>query len=79
MPRLKKVWEHVEGVANLQDPRNKKYDRTMKVDMDENQDIYIRCDAPGVARVTHMLTLPELDDMVEKIHAFHAEVDDGTH
>jgi hypothetical protein len=44
------------------------------VGMASNHDIHMRVDRPGVAAVSHTLTMADFDEMVEKIHEFHAEV-----
>lgn len=52
-------------------------DASMMVGMAANHDIHFRLDAPGVAAVSHTLTMAEFDKLVENVHEFHAEVEDA--
>lgn len=62
------VYEHHEGG----DPEH-----NLLVGMASNHDIHLRLDRPGVAAVSHTLTLADFDAWVEAVHAFHAEVPDA--
>jgi hypothetical protein len=52
-------------------------DASMMVGMASNNDIHFRLDKPGVAAVSHTLTMEEFDQLVEKVHEWHAEVEDA--
>ena len=52
-------------------------DASMMVGMASNKDIHFRLDKPGVAAVSHTLTMEEFDKMVENVHAQYAEVEDA--
>lgn len=49
-------------------------ERTLQVGMSANHDVHFRSDAPGVAAVSHTMTMADFDALVEKVHEFHAEV-----
>lgn len=59
------VYEHHEGDDEQ---------TSLMVGMAANHDIHIRADRPGVAAVSHTLTLADFDALVEAVHQFHAEV-----
>lgn len=59
------VYEHFQG-GDTESP--------LMVAMAANHDIHIRVDRPGVAAVSHTMTMTDFDAMVEAIHNFHAEV-----
>jgi hypothetical protein len=61
------VYEHHQGGDE---------ERSLIVGMASNHDIHIRVDAPGVAAVSHMMTMADFDALVEKVHEFHAEVEE---
>lgn len=65
------VYQHTTG-SEHESPNNV---RRMVIGMAGNHDIHIKVDAPGIAAVSHVFTMADFDEAVEKIHAFHAEVE----
>lgn len=61
------VYEHHQGGDE---------ERSLMVAMASNHDIHLRADAPGVAAVSHTMTMADFDALVEKVHEFHAEVEE---
>lgn len=59
------VYEHHQGGDEQ---------RSLLCAMASNHDLHIRVDAPGVAAVSHTLTMADFDAWVEAVHEFHAEV-----